>query len=287
MNFAGPLAVCALLFLFAAFLPSTATFSGQVLVRQDEEYSYDPRAANGPSNWADISPEFADCDGDSQSPIDFPCLRDPSVGLLSHYYGPHVQTATSVYSFSVSPSNWNLDCVSPGECGSATYAGTTYNTINLHFHSDSEHTIHGVQYPLEAHIVHQATDGSFLVIGILFDDGGRGDCLTSMPSRRGRNSAFEEILVNVERNVTQFTVDTGAFLEIGRYMDYSVSFCTYAGSLTTPPCTETVQWFLAGRRQNINRSQTKRYRRTADAVRFGNNRPTQPRNSRPITCFLC
>lgn len=286
MSFANPTTILAIFLAFVMSASHVAAFPSQFSVRQDEKYSYDPGASNGPSNWANLDPTFAECAGGSQSPIDFPCLGDPAVSTLPIQDGPSVTTASSTYTFSVSPFNWALNCDSVGSCGSATYQGKTYNVINIHFHSNSEHTINGRQYLLELHIVHQASDGTFLVIAVMFGTVGPGDCLTAMPARGGFNSAFESILNNVEQGVTQFTVNTGDFLDVGALISSSLSFCTYSGSLTTPPCTETVQWFLAGQRQTIAIPQVFRYRQTASATQFGNNRPIQPLNSRQVICFV-
>jgi carbonic anhydrase len=45
-----------------------------------------------------------------------------------------------------------------------------YNFLQFHFHSPSEHTLDGKQYPLEVHFVHQKVGASDLaVFGMLFD----------------------------------------------------------------------------------------------------------------------
>ena len=55
--------------------------------------------------------------------------------------------------------------------GSLLFKGVNYDLLEFHFHSPSEHTIAGQYYPLEAHLIHRATDGSLAAIGLLFKYG--------------------------------------------------------------------------------------------------------------------
>merc|ERR1712080_712874 len=63
-------------------------------------------------------------------------------------------------------------------------------------------------------------------------------------------------------------------------VDASTRFYTYPGSLTTPPCYESVTWFVADTYQTISTEQL------ADIHRLhassNNNRPIQPSNNRMI-----
>jgi carbonic anhydrase len=57
-----------------------------------------------------------------------------------------------------------------GSDGYLMVDGDQYNFAQFHFHSPSEHTINGKQYPLEVHFVHQKAGGTALsVFGMLFD----------------------------------------------------------------------------------------------------------------------
>ena len=55
--------------------------------------------------------------------------------------------------------------------GSLYFDGITYELLHFHFHSPSEHTIAGQYYPLEAHLVHRASDGSLAYVSLLFKYG--------------------------------------------------------------------------------------------------------------------
>lgn len=268
----------------AAMLPAPLTVHDSTA-----PYSYDPSAPNGPSNWGTL-PDSGTCgSGTKQSPIDFPCQAPTLLNLLQILDTPQVTTAQATFQYELKNFNWALSCVTPGTCGSTVYRGVTYKVINMHFHSESEHTINGVRYPLEAHFVHQSDDGSLLVIGVLFsDENSSGDCITSGPTTGASNSEFGKILDNISAGNSQFVIDTDAFLE-GKLLERLglgiTSFCTYSGSLTTPPCSEPVTWFVAGKRETVGSTQVQAYRASTGSATHGNSRPIQTFNNRQITCY--
>lgn len=44
-----------------------------------------------------------------------------------------------------------------------------FNPKQFHFHTPSEHTVDGKYYEAEMHLVTQATDGTYSVVGLFFD----------------------------------------------------------------------------------------------------------------------
>jgi len=123
-----------------------------------------------------------------------------------------------------------------------SYEGINYDFKQMHFHTPSEHLVDGMTFPMEMHIVSttplkdKSITPRYLVLGILF--------------KEGRNNKFiDEFLDKIPK-----AEDTLAPLEIGTvklddllYSDklHDVkNFYHYQGSLTTPPYTQTVQWFV-------------------------------------------
>ena len=227
-------------------------------------YSYNPALPNGPADWQSVDPAFATCgSGTSQSPIDIPF----SVIKGSPLNAPTVNKTAGIYSVKNSTVNFELQCTS-SSCGSLSINNSSFNLINVHFHSPSEHTHQHKRYPLEAHLVHQDDQGQLAVVSILFDYG--------RPNR-----GVETVLRNLQSESFSLSTD---LLQRG----FS-SYCRYSGSLTTPPCTEQVNWILTRKISTVSADQIKRYAKNigVDGISetFGNNRPVLSRNGRDVTCF--
>ena len=201
---------------------------------------------------------------------------------------------------STNPVNWGLLCENVGQCGSTTFKGVTYDFANLHFHTKSEHKLNGRQFPLESHMVHRAADGSLLVIATMFsfrsknaylsnitggndddddddDDDNDDDDEDRKPFKS--NPVLGSISKNVAAGYERFDVAVRGLIG-------NKGYCTYSGSLTTPPCTEGVTWLLALEEQPISSNQLNAYFISFNQSSFGNNHSIQPRHKRPVTCFV-
>lgn len=163
-----------------------------------------------------------------------------------------------------------------------TQVRKSYHSLQFHFHSPSEHTFDGKNYDLEMHIVHSNADGSALsVIGVVFDQRAGGiadnDFLATLISCKDCNSTTNKTMW------TPTAADAEALL--GR-LDKTKLF-NYEGSLTTPPCTEIVEWNVINDPQPISTSQLQFFQRKWSgnqtyAKGRGNNRQPQPINTRTI-----
>lgn len=138
-----------------------------------------------------------------------------------------------------------------------------YELKQFHFHHPSEHTIDGKSFPLELHLVHEGPDGRLAVVGVLIAEGAANAALDNLwataPGRTGKAAVA-------------FEIDPGRLAPAG-----SPAF-RYEGSLTTPPCTETVAWTVLAEPQTASPAQI-----AAFAALFpDNHRPVQPLNRRFI-----
>jgi carbonic anhydrase len=122
-----------------------------------------------------------------------------------------------------------------------------YIPSNIHFHSPSEHTFNGKQYDLEMHIVHinKKTRQLGAVIGILFDRTKKGDTEFLQSLNLERATDPEHVMVIDEDLQTGFYKPDQpvAFEKFLNNLDLR-RFYNYEGSLTTPPCTEGLHWFV-------------------------------------------
>ena len=195
--------------------------SSTALVGADKtHWSYD--AHEGPANWGDLSPNYATCKtGKHQSPVNI-----------------HGTTATKLADIQFSYQPTPLDVVNNGHTIQVNYAkgsmfslaGKNYQLLQLHFHSPSEHTVDGNPYDMVAHLVHQAADGQLGVIGILMKIGNANPVISSiwqhMPNRTD-----EQTKADIKINAANL-------------LPSKHSYYNYSGSLTTPPCSEGVNWMI-------------------------------------------
>ena len=120
--------------------------------------------------------------------------------------------------------------------GTLVYNSKTYALKQFHFHTPSEHRMDGESFPLEMHLVHASTDNAIAVLGVLFE-------LSAHSSTTLLDEVFSHLATIVQpgkvTKTGRFNLDqvTKSVAKNGVY--------TYGGSLTTPPCSEGVTWFVA------------------------------------------
>lgn len=171
-----------------------------------------------PENWSEASPDFAACDaGMMQSPIDLDQHTALGEITIAADYG------STMGKLSLGKHKVQVDA-GPGQ--GMVSGDRLFNLIQVHFHTPSEHAISGERYPLTAHFVHATRDGTLGVLGVMFEEGEANDGLQSIIDALPQGDG------------SQITIDMGAMvpdeLEVYRYM----------GSLTTPPCSENVNWHV-------------------------------------------
>ena len=207
----------------------------------------------GPEHWSEIKSEFAACGaGREQSPIDL---------QRTHAAEPEkIEISWQAFEPEVVNNGHTIQANAPA--GSyTTFDGKRYDLLQLHFHHKSEHTLDGEQLPMEAHFVHKSAEGDLLVLGVFLvpgrTNGALKTILDSAPQSRGSQSA--EAAVDLRSLVPD---DSAIF--------------RYAGSLTTPPCSEIVSWIIYDRPVEVAPVQIEAFARL-----YPNNfRPTQPTNRR-------
>ncbi|KAL0565138.1 hypothetical protein V5O48_016896 [Marasmius crinis-equi] len=114
--------------------------------------------------------------------------------------------------------------------GTTTFNGNNYNLVQTHFHTPSEHRLFEEYSPLEMHMVHQGADGSYVVLGVLFE-----------LSETGENTPLlSSVLPENSNNSTTGRLD---FAPVAEAFQKESAF-QYTGSLTAPPCTEGITFVI-------------------------------------------
>lgn len=211
--------------------------------------------ATGPAEWGSLSADYAVCSsGRAQSPIDLTHAVRAQI--------PATDIAWQTFSHYGVLNNGHTIQVNVPEGSRVTLLGKDYALKQFHFHRVSEHTVNGEHYPMEAHFVHQADDDSLAVIGVFLEEGAENAALVPiwqvMPTDHG------------EVDVTDRAVDPNALLPGAR------SAYLYHGSLTTPPCSQVVTWYVFDTPATASAQQIAAF----DALYPDNYRPLQPLNRR-------
>ncbi|XP_044483470.1 alpha carbonic anhydrase 7-like [Mangifera indica] len=238
-------------------------------VEDETEFNYEKGSEHGPERWGELHSEWSDCkNGTMQSPID---LLHERVEVVSHL---------GRLKRSYKPSNATLrnrghDMMLKWENGAGTLEinGTEYRLNQVHWHSPSEHTLNGEKFDLEAHMVHQSTDGKIAVVGIMYKIG-RPDSFLSLIKDH-----LAAIGGSTERDRVVGMIDPRD-IKIG-----SRKYYRYIGSLTTPPCTENVLWTIVRKVRTATREQVQSLRVAVHDESDTNARPLQPLNSRLLQLF--
>ena len=212
-----------------------------------------------PQYWGDIKEEYRLCsEGKSQSPIDISSAVVTSLPGIQVAYRPVP-----------------LDIVNNGHAIQVNYApgsairvgGKTYELLQFHFHSPSEHTIGGKAHDMVAHLVHKAADGQLAVIAVMIDGGAAQD-----------NPFIESLWKYLPAEAGQSQRPEGASVNVADLLPADLNYFNYSGSLTTPPCSEGVNWFVLTAPVQISDAQLARFRE----VIFNDARPVQPVNGRTV-----
>ncbi len=211
---------------------------------------------NGPENWGQLSPEYGLCaTGKNQSPLNISdAFKTNLPKLRLNYGGKALKVASTGHGAKIEVR----------EGSTLSIQNESYKLLQTHFHSPSEHTINGKSYPLEAHFVHQAEDGSLAVIGVLYSKGAHNPNLQKVIDAMPRYK-------KKSKQINAFQVDA--------LMPKKKQYYRYSGSLTTPPCSEGVKWIVLKKTPSISEEQIKKFKKLH---RKPTNRPIQPLNARNI-----
>jgi carbonic anhydrase len=217
---------------------------------------------NGPSHWSAMDPHFVVCgNGKAQSPIDLES-RDAKTGKADEFHIDYEKGAVAL----VNNGHTVQANVSDAK-DTVLFDGDTYRLAQFHFHSPSEHTTDGTRFPLEIHFVNQDGRKRVVVVGVMVKLGKPNESLASV--LKALPATAKEAPKDTRPPIT---VDLGSILP-----PVHKAF-VYAGSLTTPPCTEGVHWIVLKEPIQMSNDQIASFTR----IFPDNHRPLQKANGREI-----
>ncbi|MCF6182847.1 carbonic anhydrase [Lutibacter sp.] len=219
------------------------------------------KGEDGPENWKNLCKGFSDCGGKVQSPINIETkniLNENDLKAPKFSYGKssvNIINNGHTVQFNVDGDNTvNLN-------------GKDYKLLQFHYHAKSEHTINGNYYPIEVHFVHKHSDSDFAVLGIMFEEGKKNKLLAKyldkFPTVKGEFKS-EDII------------------DILSLFPKNTSYYNYKGSLTTPPCSEVVNWYVLKTPLTASKVQIEQFSKILNS----NYRPIQLLNERIVKSFI-
>ena len=220
-------------------------------------WSYEGKT--GPLVWGKLDPAYKACSqGHEQSPID---IR-----------GAHLNKALQPIEFHYIAGPVTLEhnghtIVAHMDPGSYIVAGgVRYELVQFHFHHPGEEAVKGKLSDMVVHLVHKSADGKLAVVAVRLseDRGGPNAVLAALWPHLPKTAGTTE-------KVTEM-VSPGGLLPADR------GYWTYLGSLTTPPCTEGVRWFVFEQALSLSRDQLRAFA----ALFKVNSRPLQELHGRRI-----
>ena len=211
---------------------------------------------HGAAHWGALEPGFEACArGGAQSPIDIRNTVKEALPALDFQYTAGAPTLVN---------NGHTVQVNMPAGSKLVVDGKAMELLQFHFHTPSEEAIGGKHAAMVAHFVHKAADGGLGVVAVLIQPG-------------KTNAAWAPIFAHLPRVGEQVTVD-GLTLDASTLLPAKKGYYSFAGSLTTPPCSEGVQWMVLKEPVKLGAQQIKAFRQLYNA----NARPVQPLNGRIV-----
>jgi carbonic anhydrase len=206
--------------------------------------------ADGPTVWGKLNPDYQLCArGTAQSPISLEKSNSSPVTPLHFHYG-------SLSASDIDTSRGLLISAAPDH--SLDLDQDRFRLIQFHFHSPSEHEINHHHADAELHFVHRNGQKQLLVVAVLLEEGNPNPALASLLKSPSPTSASR--------------------LDLNQLLPSTTDHYQYVGSLTTPPCTEGVQWIVMRSPLSLSAEQLVQLHKYV----HDNNRPLQSLNHRAV-----
>lgn len=211
----------------------------------------------GPEFWGDLEPDYATCKtGSRQSPINIEGAKSSDLPVIH-------------FNYQISPlkiiNNGHTIQINYEPGSSISVDNKQYSLVQFHFHHPSEEKIAGKQFDLVAHLVHKDAQGNLAVVAILFQS--------------GQTNPFLDLLWKyVPKDVGKEADNKKVNLNVADLLPADRSYYTFAGSLTTPPCSEGVTWYVLKNFVELSPDEISTFAKWYPM----NARPIQPTNGREI-----
>lgn len=219
----------------------------------DAEWGYSGNG--GPENWGKLSPDYSACQyGTMQSPINIQgAKKSRKIKPIKFMYKKTpvevVNNGRTIEGF-ISKDNYLV------------LNSERFELVSIDFHLPSEHTVDGIPYDMEVHLTHKNQHKEITKVAVFFAEGGQNKRLKDLWNK------FPQ--AKDEKNLVHFNPNN--------LLPSSKEYFYYKGSLTTPPCTEGVEWVVMKTPLVVSSHQVDQF----IGLYKNNARSTQPLNSRKV-----
>ncbi|MGK0291528.1 MAG: carbonic anhydrase [bacterium] len=228
--------------------------SSSVYAKKKAHWGYSGHG--GAKNWAKLSKDNFACSGKNQSPVNLTGFIKASLSPIKFNYKKGGYQILN---------NGHTVQVNYKKGSNIKIYGKTFRLLQFHFHAPSENHINGHSYPLEAHLVHADKKGNLAVVAVMFKIGKANKGLTKawskMPKHAGNKHSISKMI------------------SVDDILPTSRKYYRFNGSLTTPPCSEGVRWFVMKNAITASKRQIASF---SKVLHEPNNRPIQRINARTI-----
>lgn len=245
---------------------------------------------------------LGECGSSQQSPVDLPRfidVRGQTKHLLwfDYYLDPDLEKDHRAkiindghgLSYTTATNGVDLGYVKVGD--------KAYTAAEYHFHAPSEHTIDGAVFPLEVQIINKehapkdkyGTVGTGIAgVSVLFREGASNRLLAALKDgMNGQAPVWSTVSGDATGTISGIFADAfdleALIPKSGPEREHS--FYNYAGSLTQPPCTSGVDWWVLSTPITATREEIRFIRKAifaSESTRHGNARATMPMEDRGV-----
>ena len=188
----------------------------------------------GALHWDRLNPAWRVCEnGKQQSPIDIHKVRlDKTLPPIQfHYLTGTMKLVNDGHTVRVTPPDGSY----------ITLGGVRYNLVEFHFHHPGEEVINGDISDMSVQFVHRSADGKIVILAVELNEGNSNAILAGLWEKLPKTVGATGTSTLMLNPVGLFPADRG--------------YWTYTGSLTEPPCTEGVQWYVLQNPVTLSREQ--------------------------------
>ncbi|HEB86031.1 MAG TPA: carbonic anhydrase family protein [Gammaproteobacteria bacterium] len=241
-------------------LPATVTHAATRHANGGHAVHWGYTGSVGPDKWGHISNEFVLCgSGKRQSPVNIQSQKPADLYPLrfqyqslplriinnGHTLQANYDTVNKNQSITIGGKPYRMH-TKPVYNSTLMLGDVPYKLLQFHFHAPSEHAREGERYAMEVHLVHQNAKGNLAVVSVLL--------------KRGRlNPTLQKVLDNVSGSINEVNAVQDVSVNAADLLPRNHQVFYYSGSLTTPPCSENVNWFVMKTPMEVSDNQVNRF----------------------------